>query len=459
MAQEDAHKGMGEVAESLGYKDKVSRPLTIVFLGAGSGFVEPLFNDILQTPGATGEFRLVDIDERRLELAHKIVQHYLDYYGRSDWTITSTTDRRQALPGADYVISCVEVSGIDCVAFDYEIPLKYGVDQCIGDTGGPGGLMKALRTVPVWLDIVADIEELCPDAYVFNYTNPMSIMCLSTAMVSDANVFGFCHSVQGDSRGLAKAAGIGYDELEWECAGVNHLAWFTRLMHNGEDLYPMLHDKARTDKEWYEGNPVRCDMMLEFGYWISESSGHLSEYLPYYRKRDDLKEKYLRDKYRGGSGFYATEWPKWRKGRDEGIVKALAGEKEFKPGPRSHEYASYCIEAIETNRPFVAHLTVPNTGLISNLPAGVVEVACLCNRTGITPTYYGELPPHCATLCEWNMRMYELAAIACVERDREAAVHSLMVDPLTAAVCSPAEIRAMAEELFEAEKKFMPEGF
>jgi alpha-galactosidase len=332
------------------------------------------------------------------------------------------------------------------------------VDQCIGDTIGPGGLFKALRTVPVFLEVLEDVEELCPDAWVLNYTNPMSIMCLASAMVSDANVVGLCHSVQGTSHKLARDAGVPYDKLRWSCAGINHLAWFTELSVDGEDIYPILFEKAREGGEVYESDPVRYDMMLHFGYFITESSGHLSEYLPYYRKRKDLIETYCRDGYRGGSSFYADGWPEWRKGCDNDRRAILAGDKEVNLD-RSWEYASFIIEAMETNRPFVIYGTMPNEGLIENLPGeGVVEVACLVDRNGVTPTRFGHLPPQCAAICASNMRMYELAAIACVEKSREAAAHALMLDPLTAAVCCPAEIAKMTDELFEAERDFLP-GF
>jgi len=443
----------------VGVLSAVSRPLKIVFLGAGSGFFERLFTDVLNMPGAdTGEMALVDIDTERLELARQLGEKIVEKMQKS-WTVTATTERREVLKGAHYIINCVEVNGLECVKFDYEIPARYGVDQTIGDTIGPGGLMKALRTVPVFLEMLEDIEELCPDAWLLNYTNPMSIMCLAAAMTSEANVVGLCHSVQGTSRQLADYAGVPYQQMQWNCAGINHLAWFTELTHNGEDLYPVLFDKARNDKEIYEKDPVRFDMMLHFGYFITESSGHLSEYVPYYRKRPELLKKYCRDAdFLGRSGFYVDIWPRSRKSADRRHRKQISGEQEIDTD-RTWEYASYIIEAMETNAPFVIHGTVENTGLIDNLPAdGVVEVPCVVDRAGVAPTYFGSLPPQCAAVCDWNMRMYELAAIAAIEKSREAAIHALMLDPLTAAVCCPAEIKQMAEELFEAEKQFLP-GF
>jgi len=440
----------------LGISEQVDRTLHVVFLGAGSGFLQSLLPDILSIPGAEGGVLwLVDVDAGRLALAEKFCGVVTAKMG-SKWKIRATTERKRALKGADYVINCVEVSGVSCVGHDNDIPLKYGVDQCIGDTTGPGGLFKALRTVPVFLDILRDVEKLCPDAWVLNYTNPMSILCLAAARASDAKVVGLCHGVQGTIHSLAKWCDVPYHELKWRCAGVNHLAWFTELSHKGVDLYPAF--KAKVEAEPIETEIVRVDIMKHFGYFPTESSGHDSEYLPYYRKRKDLLDKYARPGYSGGSRFYADNWPTWRQNCDQNRRDQIAGAKEIKT-TRSWEYASFIIQAMETNSPFVIHGNMPNHGLIDNLPQdGVVEVACLVDAKGVSPTHYGRLPPQCAALCDWDMRFFDLAATACVEKSKEAAIHALMLDPLTAAVCCPDEIKRMTLELFEAEKEFLP-GF
>jgi alpha-galactosidase len=358
------------------------------------------------------------------------------------------------------------VSGVDCVRWDNDIPARYGIDQCIGDTIGPGGLFKGLRTIPVWLTILRDAERLCPDAIVLNYTNPMNMMCLAAGRVSTMRVVGLCHSVQGTSRVLAHRAGIAYDDMEWECAGINHLAWFTTLKHNGRNLYPLLMDKARRD---LSGNPddpgdakdlVRKDIMLQFGAFVTESSGHLSEYLPYYRKRADLRELYCRDGYDGGSGFYARQWPGWRAEADRERSEMLEGKRSMR-WERSVEYASWIIESREKDIPGRIYGNIMNSvrgngSLITNLPAdGCVEVACMIDRTGVHPVRYGALPPQMAALCDANMRVFDLAATSAIEGSKEAAIHALMLDPLTAAVCSPAEIRKMALDLFKAEKNLL----
>ncbi|MEA2012250.1 MAG: alpha-galactosidase [Verrucomicrobiota bacterium] len=452
------HQEHMKIADNLGIKQGVERPLKVVFMGAGSAFFTALLKDVLSIPGADkGEMALVDVDEKRLDLAHKVGLKVVEKMGKN-WTLTPTTNRREVLEGADYVISCIEVSGTECVRFDNDIPKKYGVDQCIGDTIGPGGLFKALRTVPVWLEVLKDIEELCPDALVLNYTNPMSIMCLASAKVSSAKVVGLCHSVQGSSHDLAKYADIPYGDMKWKCAGINHLAWFTDVTYKGQDVYSIVLDNLKKDKTLLSKDPVRLQILKEFGFYVTESSGHFSEYVPYYRKRQDLIDKHCGEKYLGESGFYAESWPIWRKNQDKERIEMIAGKKEI-PTERSWEYASYIIEAHETNKPFIAHLTVPNTGLIDNLSQhGVVEVGCIIDQNGITPTHFGKLPPQCAALSASHMGMYEMATIACIEKSKEAAVHALMLDPLTAAVCGLDEIRQMTEELFEAEKAFLP-GF
>ena len=429
----------------------------VTIIGAGSQFTRTLATDIILIPAIeSGEFALVDTDRERLDLAHGLVQRVIDMAGKG-WTVTSSVERREAMGGSDYLINTIDVAGVEAVRHEYEIPLKYGVQQCIGDTVGPGGVFKALRTIPAWLDILRDAEQLCPDALVLNYTNPMSMVTLAGIRASAMQMVGLCHSVQNTSEALARYAGVPYEEMRWKCGGINHMAWFTELSRRGKDLYPVLRERCREPEVW-EQDPVRFEVMLQLGAFVTESSGHFSEYVPYFRKRDDLIERFMRSDYRGETGFYATSWPRWREERDQRIRRELSGEEAI-PMKRSHEYASVIIEAHETDRPAVIHGSVLNAGLIDNLPMdGVVEVACLVNRNGFQPCRFGPLPPQLAGLCAANMRVFELSVRAVLERDREAAIHAVMLDPLTAAVCSLDEIRSMVEELFEAERGLLP-GF
>ncbi|MFN2224676.1 MAG: alpha-galactosidase [Anaerolineae bacterium] len=430
-----------------------THPPKIAILGAGSAvFARQLMADLLCTPGLErGTFALVDVDPERLELARGIAQLLIERSGR-DWTVQATEEREEVLPGCDHVISLIEVAGLRNVRPDYEIPLQYGVDQCIGDTIGPGGVFKMLRTGPAWLDIVRDVQRLCPAAVVMNYTNPMSALTLLALRASELQLVGLCHSVQGTSRQLAGYLDVPYEEMRFRCAGINHMAWFVELTHQGEDLYPRLCQAAR-DPEIYECDPVRFEIMLAFGAFVTESSGHFSEYVPYFRKRPDLLERYTREGYRGESGFYANNWPRWRRQADETIRAQLAGRSEVVL-ERSGEYASYIVEAVEMNRPVTIHGNVLNTGLIENLPAGsCVEVPVLVDGTGLHPVHFGPLPPQLAALDAAHTHIHELMVEAVLERDRNAALQALMLDPLTAAVLSPAEIGDMFDEMWAAERQ------
>lgn len=430
--------------------------MKVSIIGAGSMFTRALAVDILTIEGLDGGvFALVDIDAGRLELARQLVEMAVAKTGKN-WQVIASTDRREVIGDSDFVINQIEVSGLATVRLDYEIPLKYGVKQCIGDTLGPGGLFKTLRTLPPWLEIVRDIEDLAPNAIILNYTNPMSAVVLATTRVTDLPIVGLCHSVQGSSKQLADMLEVPYEELKWECAGINHMAWFTTLEHKGRDMYPVLKEKAK-DPEFLARDPVRLDAMLYLGAFVTESSGHFSEYIPYYRKRQDLIDKHCGQGYNGETGFYANNWPTWRARNDREIQAFVSGEKELTL-QRSHEYAAVIIEAVFKNEPRVIYGNVKNTGLIENLPQdGIVEVACLINRNGINPCYFGRLPEHLAALNRSNMAFFELAVEAVLQKDREMAMRALMVDPLTAAVCSLGEIKAMFDELFEAQRDYIAE--
>lgn len=464
-------------------------PIKLTFLGAGSFFAPRLANDLVRIPGNHGgTIALVDIDAARLRTTKRLIEQLLLECGAKGWSVIAATDRREVLGGSDYVVNCIEVDGAECVHWDNEIPARYGVDQCIGDTIGPGGIFKALRTIPVWLEILRDCERLCPAALVLNYTNPMSMLCLAAARATSMQVVGLCHSVQHTSQQLAGYAGIPVAELEFDCAGVNHLAWFTRLAHRGQDLYPRLREKFTADLalareefqaghgpsdsrdvKWGAGDDlpyrasdlVRKDVCLHFGAFVTESSGHLSEYLPYYRKSAAGREM-LRLGYDGGSRFYARNWPKWRADADREREAILRGELSLQ-WERSWEYASWIIEAREKDAPFRIYGNVINNvsgagQLITNLPAdGCVEVACLVDRNGVRPLRFGALPAQMAALSASNMSVFDLGAQAGIERSVEKAIHAMLLDPLTAAVCTPGEIKAMALEMFKAEAAFLPD--
>lgn len=445
--------------QEVGLPGVVPRPLNVTMLGAGSFFTNSVLKDVLLIPGnGGGELRLVDIDGERLNLATQLMQKTLEVTGQADrWRVKSSTDRRELLPGSDYLVNSIEVSGLDCVRSDNDLPLERGISQNIGDTIGPGGLFKAMRTVPVWLDILRDAEELCPSAWVLNYTNPMNVMCLAANRASRMRVVGLCHSVQGTSRKLAGFTPFPVEQLRWQCAGINHLAWFTDFDGpDGESLYPCLMAQAKDrSSDFAKAEPVRSDMMLHFGAFITESSGHLSEYLPYYRKRPDLLEQYTDAGYRGEESFYANNWPRWRSEQDATRREMIAGTKEISTD-RSEEYGAWIIEAIEKDAPITIYGNVANDGCIANLPSdGCVEVACLVNRNGVQPTRFGTLPKQMAAICDSNMRMFDLAADACISGDLRTAKHALMLDPLSAACCSPGELSELFDRMVDAQRPYL----
>lgn len=428
--------------------------LNITFMGAGSTvFARQLITDILQIEGLDeGTFSLVDIDPLRLNLTRRIAERLIEMSGKR-WHVRASTERRELLQGSDFIVNTIEVAGLANVRHDFDIPMKYGVNQCIGDTIGPGGIFKALRTGPAWLDILRDAEQLCPQAWVLNYTNPMSILTLAALTATTMRTVGLCHSVQGSSRQLADYLDVPYEQLEWRCAGINHNAWFTVLRYNGQDMYPRLMQRIQ-QPDIYERDPVRFEIARSFGAFVTESSGHFSEYVPYFRKRPELIEQYCRAGYLGETGFYANNWPTWRKMNDDNIQAMLDGRQEI-PFKRSYEYGSYIIEGVTRSKPTVIYGNVRNSGLIDNLPDGCVEVACLVDRNGIQPCHFGPLPEQLAALNRTHMSIHNLVCEALLTRNKEAARYALLLDPLTAAVCSPAEISAMFDEMWEAEKEYL----
>src|SRR6266566_1408184 len=430
----------------------------ITILGAGSAmFARQLMTDILQIEGLDeGCFALVDIDPSRLELAHQLAERLITQSGKR-WSVRASTERRDLLTGSDFIINSIEVAGLANVRHDFDIPMKYGVNQCIGDTIGPGGIFKALRTGSAWLDILHDAEQLCPQALVLNYTNPMSILTLAALAGTAMQTVGLCHSIQGTSKQLAGYLDVPYKELEWRCAGINHNAWFTELRYQGQDMYPRLRELAQ-ERDIYERDPIRFEIMRYFGAFVTESSGHFSEYVPYFRKRPDLIERYCRSGYLGETGFYANNWPTWREENDTSIREMLAGTREI-PFTRSHEYGSFIIEAMTMHRPTVIYGNVRNSGLIDNLPGGCVEVACLVDQNGVQHCHFGALPEQLAALNRSHMSVHSLLCESLLSRNKEAARYALLLDPLSAAVCSPAEMSALFDEMWEAERVYLEQGF
>jgi alpha-galactosidase len=432
----------------------------VALIGAGSAvFAQRMITDILAIDGLdTGTFALVDLDTERLELAHEVAEQTITSAGKS-WTVQATTERRNVLPNCDYVINMIEVGGLANVYSDYAIPLHYGVDQCIADTIGPGGVFKYLRTAPSWLAMCRDIEELCPRALVINYSNPMSALMLTALRATSLQVVGLCQSIVQTAYELADFMDVPFERMRYRCAGINHLSWFVTLEMDGEDLYPRLQ-RAAEDPAIYEQDPIRFDLMRAFGYFTTESSGHVSEYVPYFRKRKALIEHYSSIQPDCRSGERASRWPVDREEHDtrlrDYLERERRGERAFYLD-RGLDAGSYVIEGHALSRPQVIFGNVRNGGLVENLPRdGCVEIACLVNGNGIQPLYFGSLPMQLAALDSTHMMIHELMVQALLNEDREAAVQALLLDPLTAAVCSLSEIRQMFEEMAATQQAYLP---
>ena len=420
--------------------------MKITIIGAGSNFGGRLSRDILSLPELKhAQIQLVDINAERLNLVQNYVQRIIDGH-KLPARVTSSVDRREALPSSDFVITSISVGGSAYAGFPFraeiEIPRKYGVDQSVADTIGPGGVFRFLRTGPVQLDICHDMEDLCPDALLLNYTNPMAMLTwLHTEGSSIANV-GLCHSVQWTIHELSGYLGIPEKEVDFWCAGINHQAWFMRLRRNGEDLYPLLHEKLG-DPETVAKDTVRFEMFKQFGLFVTESTRHCSEYHPYFRRTQELRDQFNLESREVTDE--PTSQREYMKSAEELPVPDLI---------TSNEYAAQIIRAMVTGVPYRFNGNVRNSGLISNLPDGCcVEVPCLVDKQGVQPTHVGDLPSHLAHLNLSNIAVQELAVQAVLEGDREAAFYACALDPLTRAVCSLQQIRDMFDELWEVESQ------
>ena len=429
-----------------------------VFIGAGSlGFTQVLARDILSFDSfKDAEFHLVDIHEGRLSYAAKTIEKLIKA-GGYDATVYSTTDRKKALSGADGVLITILHGGVDVWRHDIEIPKEFGVDINVGDTRGPSGIFRFLRTAPVMLDIIRDVENLCPDAVVLNYTNPMALLCSYLQKQSKVNVTGLCHSVQGTALMLARWLGAEKEDITYTCAGINHQAFYLDYKWKGKDAYPLLRE-AMNNKEIFNEEQVRNEMFLHLGYYPTESSGHVSEYNAWFRKRPDLIEKYCTYGTGWNPGAYAyilnqyTEKEKtWE---DEFKMRFAEEEVDLK---RGEEYASNIFNAIfGDHTPFEFNGNLPNTSLIDNLPPmACVEVPVLASKAGIKPFHVGALPDHLAILVNTSSRCEELAILGAIEGNAEKIYQAILFDPLTCSVLSMSETRDMTRAMFEKNKPFL----
>jgi len=434
----------------------------IAFVGAGSlGFTAGLVRDILTFPLLEdAHIALMDIDSERLDFAYKTVLKLVEA-GKYHAKVTATLDRVEALSDADVVLTTILAGSTDVWKYDIEIPKKYGVDINVGDTRGPSGIFRFLRTLPPMMDIVRDMEKHCPNAILLNYTNPMAMLCGALQRQTHIPVTGLCHSVQGTAMMLAGWIGALWPEVDYVCAGINHQAWYLKYEVNGRDAYPQIHKAITENPDIYNEEQVRNEIYLALGYYVTESSGHNSEYNWWFRKRPDLIEKYCTHGTGWNPGEYAyilKEYQNTESTWKGGVRVELAKEVTRGDLARGLEYAAYIINALKGGDPFKFNGNVPNTSVITNLPEGAcVEVPVYVDKAGFHPLHVGTLPPECVLLTGLSSGIEEMAITAALTGDPVMVYRAICHDPLTASVLSLAEIRQMTNELFAQHKDFLPQ--
>ncbi|SFL48571.1 alpha-glucosidase/alpha-galactosidase [Salibacterium qingdaonense] len=435
----------------------------VAFIGAGSiGFTRSLLRDILSVRHFNDiDISFTDIDSGHLEKVTKLCQRDIDNNGLTI-SIQSTTNRREALKDAAYVIVMVRVGGLEAFQTDIDIPLKYGVDQCVGDTLSAGGIMYGQRGIPAMLDFCRDIREVAaPDCLMLNYANPMAMLTWAANHYGGVRTIGLCHGVQHGHQQIADVLHAAKEEIDIICAGINHQTWYIQVKHNGKDRTGDLLEAFENHPEYKNTEKVRIDMLRRFGYFSTESNGHLSEYVPWYRKRPaEIKEwiddsSWIHGETGGylrvcieGRNWFETDYPNWLN------EPAFQYEEQ----ERSEEHASYILEALETGQVYRGHFNVVNNGVIANLPDdAVIEAPGWVDRHGVNMPLVGNLPLGCAAVCNQSISVQRLAVEAAVHGDDMLLKQAMMMDPLTGAVCSPPEIWQMTEEMLAAQEAWLPQ--
>ena len=450
--------------------------IKIAMIGAGSiGFTRRLMHDILAVPELQDTtFAFMDISEHNLQMVRQLCERDIQA-NNLDATIVATTNQREAIQDSDYVICMIRQGGLEAFQLDVEIPLKYGIDQCVGDTICAGGIMYAQRTIPVLLDICKDIREVAkPDALFLNYSNPMAMNVRACNKYGGVKTIGLCHGVQHGHSQIANVIELGAknqglidsdehvtkEDVDIICAGINHQTWYTQVKWRGQDMTSNLLEMFEAHPEYSQTEKVRIDVLRRFGYYSTESNGHLSEYVPWYRKRPDEIEQWidLSVWINGETGGYLrhcierrdwfeTDFPQWLE-EDPPVINA---------DERSEEHGSYIIEGLETGRLYRGHFNIVNEGHITNLPDGcIVEIPGYVDTNGINMPVVGDLPLACAATCSGSVRVQEMAMEAAVHGDVNLLKQAMLHDPLVAAVCNPEEIWQMTDEMLVAEAEWLP---
>ncbi len=435
----------------------------VTFIGAGSiGFTRELLKDMLSVPEFSNiEVAFTDINEDNLNMALQLCQRDIDA-NNLNIKIFATTDRREAFKNARYVINCVRIGMLEAFAVDVDIPMSYGVDQCVGDTLGPGGIMYGQRGVAAMLDFCKDIREVAePGCIMLNYANPNAMVTWACNTFGGVKTIGLCHGVQNGHRLIAEAFGLKREDVDIICAGINHQTWYIKISHNGNDLTGKLLDAFLANPDFCEQEKVRIDVLKRFGYFSTESNGHLSEYLAWYRKRpDEIKEWISLNRWiNGESGGYLRHCTERRNWYETDFPEWLAQKPHtYGASSRGLEHGSYIIEGLETGRVYRGHFNVINNGVITNLPNDcVIEAPGYVDRNGINMPVVGDLPLGCAAICNQSISVQRLSVMAAVKGDETLLKQAMMLDPLTGAVLNPPEIFQMTDDMLIASEKWLPQ--
>lgn len=442
----------------------MAAPFKIAIIGAGSlGFTKRLISDILKVPEfAECEFALTDVNEHNLDMIRQIIERLIAV-NKLSARVSATTDRRKAIEGARYVMSCVRVGGVEAFATDINIPLKYGVDQCVGDTICAGGILYGQRNIPVILDFCKDIREVAePGARFLNYANPMAMNTWAANTYGGVETIGLCHGVQHGGEQIARIFGVEDDDVDFICSGINHQTWYIDIRVKGRKIEKdELIAAFENHRVYSRQEKVRIDVLKRFGYYSTESNGHLSEYLPWYRKRPEEIEKWidLSDWIHGETGGYLRHTMEQRNWFETDFPKFLeeAGQP-LSEHERTSEHASHIIEAIETGRVYRGHFNVPNNGIITNLPDdAIIESPGFVDRFGVNMVEGITLPIQCAATCNASISVQRMSVEAAVHGDIDLLKLAVLHDPLVSAVCTPDEVWQMVDEMVVAQAEWLPQ--
>ena len=435
----------------------------VAFIGAGSiGFTRKILTDILAVPEFAGiEVAFTDINEHNLDMVTKLCQRDIDSNGLSI-KIQATTDRRAALTNAKYVFNMTRIGGLEAFATDIEIPLKYGIDQCVGDTLCAGGVMYGQRGIATVLDFCKDIREVGhPECLFLSYGNPNAMLTWAANKYGKVKTIGLCHGVEGGHRQIAEVLDLPIEEVDIICAGINHQTWYIQIKHNGKDVNHKLLEAFEKHEKYSQTEKVRIDMMKRFGYYSTESNGHLSEYVPWYRKRTgEIMDWISLDAWiHGETGGYLRVCTEGRNWFEHDFPNWMKDEpQKYVAESRSHEHGGWIIEGLETGRVYRGHFNVPNNGIISNLPDdAIVEVPGYVDKNGMNIPMVGDLPLACAAVCNNSISVQRLAVEAAVYGNDTLLRQAMMMDPLTGAVCTPPEIWQMVDEMLVAQAEWLPQ--